>query len=70
MPTKKPVIQVVLEENYKQKLEAIAEKEERSISKQAAKIIKEYINNYEKTSGTISIGNIANVGENNGTINM
>lgn len=55
MPTKKPIIQIVLSEKYTKKLEYIAQKEERSKSAQGARIIEEYINKYEAENGTITL---------------
>ena len=43
MPTKKPVIQTVIEENIYNKFKEICKKEDRSESKMAAIIIKKYI---------------------------
>ena len=53
MPTKKPVVQVVLEENYYKKLKAIAEPLNRKISDQGRRIIEKYIDEYEKQNGPI-----------------
>lgn len=55
MPTKKPVVQVVLEEKYYKKLKALAEPDKRSCSNQSARIIEQYIDNYEKEHGTIPV---------------
>ena len=57
MPTKKPVVQVVLEETYHKKLLKLAEPHKRSASNQGARIIEEYINQYEKDHGPIQIEN-------------
>ncbi len=54
MPTKKPIIQIVLSKKYTEKLEYIAKREERSKSAQGARIIEEYIENYEAEHGEIS----------------
>ena len=48
MPTKKPVIQTVIDENIYNKFKEICKKEDRTESKMAAIIIKEYIEQYEK----------------------
>ena len=55
MPTKKPVVQIVISNKYYEKLKTLAEKEEKSASSQGAKIIEQYIDNYEMTNGTIDI---------------
>ena len=55
MPTKKPVVQVVLEEKYYKKLKALAEPEKRSCSNQGARIIEKYIDEYEAEHGEIQI---------------
>lgn len=55
MPTKKPVVQVVLEERYYKKLKALAEPEKRSCSNQSARIIEQYIDAYEAEHGEIKI---------------
>ena len=54
MPTKKPVIQTVIEENIYNKFKEICKKEDRSESKMAAIIIKKYIEQYEKENGRIN----------------
>ena len=53
MPTRKPIIQIVLSETYTNKLRKLAEKEDKSNSKFGAKIIERYIDDYEKENGTI-----------------
>lgn len=53
MPTKKPIVQVVLNEKYTKKLEYIAQEEQRSKSNMGAKIIEKYIDEYEKENGKI-----------------
>lgn len=54
MPTKKPVIQTVIEENIYNKFKEICKKEDRSESKMAAIIIKKYIEQYEQENGRIN----------------
>lgn len=54
MPTKKPVIQTVIEENIYNKFKKICKKEDRSESKMAAIIIKKYIEQYEQENGRIN----------------
>lgn len=68
MPTKKPVIQVVLEEKYFKKIKKIADSEGRSMSNQASRIIEKFIDEYEKENGKINIINIE--GDNHGNITM
>lgn len=55
MPTKKPIIQIVLTEKYNKKLTYIAQEEERSKSNQGARIIEKYIDEYEEKHGEIPI---------------
>ena len=47
MPTKKPIVQVVLDEETVKKLDEIANKEGRTRSNITAYIIKKYIEDYE-----------------------
>lgn len=54
MPTKKPVIQTVVEESIYNKFKEICNREDRSESKMAAIIIKQYIEQYERENGRIS----------------
>lgn len=53
MPTKKPVIQIVLTPKYKQKLNALANLEDKSTSSLGGKIIEQFIDQYEKENGII-----------------
>ena len=46
--TKKPIIQVVLEEEYYQELKKLAQANDRSMSKQSARIIKKYIDDIRR----------------------
>lgn len=55
MPTKKPVIQMVLTEKYSKKLAYIAKEEERSKSNQGARIIEKFIDEYEEKHGEINL---------------
>ena len=55
MPTKKPIIQIVLTEKYNKKLDYIAKEEERSKSNQGARMIEKYIDEYEEKHGEIPI---------------
>lgn len=52
MPTKKPIIQTVVDEDTHTKFKEICKKEDRSESKMAAIIIKQYIEQYEKRTRT------------------
>ena len=54
MPTKKPVIQTVVDENIYNKFKEICNREDRSESKRAAIIIRQYIEQYEKENGRIN----------------
>ena len=47
MPTKKPKVQIILDENIYQKLKDIAEQDNRSISQMGSIIIENYIKNFE-----------------------
>lgn len=53
MPTKKPVVQVVLDQDIFDKLIKICEKEERSTSNKCKQIIKEYVIKYELVNGSL-----------------
>ena len=53
-----------------EKVRVISEKEDRPISRQLERIIKEYIENYESKNGSINIQKTINMGDNHGTINM
>lgn len=54
MPTKKPVIQTVVDENIYNKFKEICNREDRSESKMAEIIIRQYIEQYEKENGRIN----------------
>lgn len=54
MPTRKPVIQTVVEENIYNKFKEICSREDRSESKMAAIIIRQYIEQYEQKNGRIN----------------
>ena len=56
-----------LDSELMEKVRAIAEQEDRPLSKQFERIIREYISNYEQQHGTIKNLNII---DNKGTINM
>lgn len=58
MPTKKPVIQTVIDQKIYNKFKEICKKEDRTESKMAAIIIKEYIEQYEQEHGDIPSGGI------------
>lgn len=47
MPTKKPKLQVILEETTYNKLKELAEEDKRSLSQMGSIIIEKYINEYE-----------------------
>lgn len=55
MPTKKPIIQAVTEQEIYEKIKKISEKEDMSISKTAGIMLSEYIEIYENQYGTIEI---------------
>lgn len=47
-----------LDNELMEKVKKIAEIEDRKISNQLTKIIKEYVQNYEKQNGSITVGDI------------
>lgn len=55
MPTKKPIIQTVLDKQLHEKLVKISEIEKRSKSQITAFAIEKYIKDYEAENGTIEI---------------
>ncbi len=55
MGTKKPIIQFILDETNYKKFQAICEKNERTQSKMAGLIVKNYIEQHEKLNGEIKI---------------
>lgn len=55
MPSRKPIVQIVLNNSYHNKLKALAELDDRSISNMGNKIIERYIDDYEKIYGEIQI---------------
>lgn len=55
MPSKKPIVQIVLNTKYFSKLKKLAEQEERSMSNQGLRIIEKYIDEYKKEHGEIKI---------------
>lgn len=69
MPSKKPIIAVRTTQEIIEKFSIICEKEHRSMSNLAEKMIIDMINDYEIKNGTINVKNI-NVIKNDGTINM
>lgn len=70
MPSKKPVICVRTTDEIIEKFSIICKEENRSMSKQAEKMIIDLIKQYEHKNGQINIGRTINMGDNNGTINM
>ena len=69
MPSKKPVIAVRTTDEIIYKFNIICQHENRSMSKQAEKMIIDLINEYENKNGKINIKNL-NIIDNKGTINM
>ena len=65
----KPIILVRTTEETIDKFKVICQEENRSMSKQAEKMILDLIKDYEQKNGTINVKNI-NVIDNKGTINM
>lgn len=67
---KKKAYPLRAEEETMDKIKAIADKEGRTANKQIEYILKQYIDNYESTNGTIATSKTINMQDNNGTINM
>lgn len=65
MPSKKPQILIRTSQELIDKLDIIAEKDSRSRSNLAEKIIIEYVEKYEQKNGNITIGDITQKGNNN-----
>lgn len=63
MPTKKPILQSVIEPEIFDKFMEIATIERRSKSQLTAIAINEYVKNYEKSHGDIIIQNNQNFGD-------
>lgn len=55
MPSYKPKVQILLNEEYHKKFKALCEKERRSDSVMGAIMIEKFINEYEKENGIIEI---------------
>lgn len=55
MPTRKPVLQAVMDECVYMKFLEICKLEDRTPSKQASRVITEYVNRYEAENGEICI---------------
>lgn len=55
MPSKKPRIQAVMNEEYYKKFKVLCERDGRTESNLAVRIIEKYINDYEKIHGEITI---------------
>lgn len=55
MATKKPRVQVILEQDYYNKFKKLCELDDRTESKLGGKIIQKYIDDYEAIHGEIKI---------------
>ena len=55
MPSKKPIIQAVMEEETYKKFKQLCVNDSRSASKLAGLIIKKYVNDYEAIHGEIKV---------------
>lgn len=55
MPTKKPLLQAVVENETREKFKYIANKEKRKVSNMLAIIIEQYIEKYEAEHGEIRL---------------
>lgn len=69
MPSKKPIIAVRTTNEIIEKFNIICQAENRSMSKQAEKMIIDLIKEYESEHGTINVKNV-NLIDNKGTIIM
>lgn len=67
MPSKKPQIKAVIDQEEYEKFRQIAENENRSISNLLQTLVKDKISAYESEHGTIKNFNVI---DNKGTINM
>ena len=63
MPTKKPRIQSILEQNIYDKFKFLCKKDMRTESQLANYIISQYITDYEAAHGTIQIASTDNTDE-------
>lgn len=70
MPTKKPIIQSVIDEETYEKFLRITKLEKRSKSQLGTIAIEKFVKNYEEENGKIDIKVENIVGQNNGIINM
>lgn len=59
-----------LDEELMDKVRKIAEIEDRKISDQLTRIIREYVNNYESKNGSITTGDITNIQGDNSTFHI
>lgn len=55
MPSNKPQILIRTEENFKKKIEYIADENNRSVSKEVELLIKKHIKQYEEYNGEIKV---------------
>lgn len=55
MPTKKPRLQIILENEYYQKLNYLCKRDKRSESNMGKVIIEKYIDEYESIHGEIKV---------------
>lgn len=55
MPTKKPRIQIILENEYAQKFKELCKQDGRTESNMGKRIIEKYIDNYESQYGEIKL---------------
>ena len=70
MPTAKPRLQTIVEQETYEKVKYICQKEDRSESQLVKIMIKKYLEDYEDQNGSINIQKTLNMGDNHGTINM
>lgn len=70
MPTNKPRLQTIVEQETYEKVKYICEKEDRSESQLIKIMIKKYLEDYESQNGSINIQKTLNMKDNHGTINM
>ena len=70
MPSTKPQILIRTNQELIDKLDILAKAKNRSRGNLAETILLEYVQNYEKQNGSISIGNLINQSGSNNTINI
>lgn len=70
MPTNKPQLKTYVSEEQAYKFKIIAEQQGRTTSNLLGYLVKQTIDTFEKSNGTINIKNNVTVGSNNGNISI